>query len=135
MDILEQNLVGSSIWREPDELINDRNNQATRKAWKWYPPLLSQNIDVVLLTNDRANYEKATQQYIHTSTTKEYFEKMAEESSKALLNLVASSGSAFKSDGPKHAGEGQIWRLSRIFATSSTADWPAFLRHLRTQPL
>ncbi|KNZ61476.1 hypothetical protein VP01_1395g4 [Puccinia sorghi] len=55
-----------------------------------------------------ANYEKATQQYIHTSTTKEYFEKMEEESSKALLNLVASSGSAFKSDGPKHAGEGQI---------------------------
>jgi len=90
--------LDTHIRREPDESINDRNDRAIREVCKWYKAhLSSHNLDIVLLIDDRANFEKATQQHVHASTTKGYVEMMAEESSKVRLDLVASSGSAFES--------------------------------------
>ncbi|KNZ49562.1 hypothetical protein VP01_493g5 [Puccinia sorghi] len=101
--------LDTHVRREPDESINDRNDRAIREVCKWYKAhLLSHNLDIVLLTDDRANFEKATQQRIHASTTKDYVEMMAEESSKVLLDLVASSGSAFESDDPNNAQKEKV---------------------------
>ncbi|KNF00353.1 hypothetical protein PSTG_06524 [Puccinia striiformis f. sp. tritici PST-78] len=97
------------IKREPDESINDRNDRAIREVCKWYKAhLSSQKIDIVLLTDDRANFEKANQQHIHASTTKDYVENMASESSQLLLDLVANTGSAFESDDPNNAQKEKI---------------------------
>ncbi|PLW53468.1 hypothetical protein PCANC_05970 [Puccinia coronata f. sp. avenae] len=101
--------LDTHIQRQPDESINDRNDRAIREVCKWYKThLSSHNLDVVLLTDDRANFEKATQQHIHASTTKDYVEMMAEESSQVLLDLVASSGSAFESDDPNNAQKEKV---------------------------
>ncbi|TRY82537.1 hypothetical protein DNTS_005849 [Danionella cerebrum] len=54
------------IEREPGESANDRNDRAIRVAAKWYADHLEKATDggllkVVILTNDRANQEKAEQ--------------------------------------------------------------------------
>lgn len=78
MDFLEQNLVGYS-YSTQTRWVNQRPHYwAIRKAREWQKAhLLSHNVHVVLLTDDRANFEKATQQHIHASTAKEYVEMMA----------------------------------------------------------
>ncbi|EFP74074.2 uncharacterized protein PGTG_00030 [Puccinia graminis f. sp. tritici CRL 75-36-700-3] len=97
------------VRREPEESINDRNDRAIREVCTWYKAHLgSHKIDVVLLTDDRANFDKATQQKIQASTTKEYVEHMAQESAQLLLDLVASTGSAFESDDPNNAQKEKI---------------------------
>ncbi|WAQ80729.1 hypothetical protein PtA15_1A67 [Puccinia triticina] len=92
------------VRREPEESINDRNDRAIREVCTWYKAhLAAHKIDVVLLTDDRANFDKANQQHILASTTKQYVEHMAQESAQLLLDLVASTGSAFESDDPNNA--------------------------------
>lgn len=54
------------VEREQGESANDRNDRAIRVAAKWYMEHLSKSVSgaelkVVLLTNDRANKEKAEQ--------------------------------------------------------------------------
>lgn len=54
------------VEREQGESANDRNDRAIRVAAKWYTEHLSKSasaaeLKVVLLTNDRANKEKAEQ--------------------------------------------------------------------------
>ena len=49
------------IDREPNESCNDRNDRAIRVATSWYEEHLRHlDIDVVLLTNDKENRDKAT---------------------------------------------------------------------------
>lgn len=54
------------VEREQGESANDRNDRAIRVAAKWYTEHLNKStsgaeLKVVMLTNDRANKEKAEQ--------------------------------------------------------------------------
>jgi exosome complex exonuclease DIS3/RRP44 len=59
--------AGTYVARNKGETINDRNDRAIRVATKWYKEHLTQTLratrtkvpEVVLLTNDAANLEKA----------------------------------------------------------------------------
>ncbi len=65
--------------RQPKETANDRNDRAIRSAAKWYKKNLEINQDdvevnervqVVLLTNDKDNAEKAREDGNNTFTSK-----------------------------------------------------------------
>ncbi len=65
--------------RQPKETANDRNDRAIRMAAKWYKKNLEINQDdveanervqVVLLTNDKDNAQKAREDGINTFTSK-----------------------------------------------------------------
>ncbi|KAH9815278.1 hypothetical protein DFH28DRAFT_1027175 [Melampsora americana] len=92
--------------REPTESINDRNDRAIRQLCQWYTHHLSDHkIQIVLLSDDRGNREKALEAGISVSTTKEYVEGMKENESLILSELIASTGTEFDS------GEGSDTRI------------------------
>ena len=72
------------VERQPKETANDRNDRAIRVAAKWYKKHLEINQDdvemnervqVVLLTNDRDNAEKAREDGINTFTSRKLVTK------------------------------------------------------------
>lgn len=92
------------IQRQPNESINDRNDRAIREVCKWYQAHLSSHrIEVVLLTDDKANLSKSIHENIHASTTKDYVEMMPQDLSQVLVDLVAETGSNFDSEEPSDA--------------------------------
>lgn len=64
--------------RQPGETANDRNDRAIRAATAWYESHLNNSTDVgseirvILLTDDKANLEKAREAGILCSTVGEY---------------------------------------------------------------
>ncbi|KAI4871464.1 hypothetical protein NFI96_015951 [Prochilodus magdalenae] len=66
------------IEREQGESANDRNDRAIRVAAKWYTEHLSKagELRVVLLTNDRANKEKAEQDGLVAYRCEEYIKSL-----------------------------------------------------------
>lgn len=94
------------VEREPGESANDRSDRAIRKAAKWYQDHLSSSritndgIKIVLLTNDRANAEKALSEGIVVHTFFDYVksltkypslvDKLAQISSRGEGGLVIS---------------------------------------------
>lgn len=93
----------TAVVREEDESPNDRNDRGIRKATSWYnlhislsrPPIRGQAKptlpDVVLLTDDAANRQKAEKEGIRCMSVRRYVEG-AKESSK-LLDLLSAVGS------------------------------------------
>ncbi|KAI8457755.1 hypothetical protein BY996DRAFT_6889341 [Phakopsora pachyrhizi] len=78
--------------RSATETINDRNDRAIRQVCKWYRTHLSEHkINVVLLTDDRANLEKALKDSIKVSSTIDYVRGMDQKASSILIDLVAAS--------------------------------------------
>ncbi len=83
--------------RQPKETANDRNDRAIRVAAKWYKKHLEINQDdvemnervqVVLLTNDRDNAEKAREDGINTFTSKKLVTKDLTINSYSLINKI-----------------------------------------------
>ncbi|KAG9492100.1 hypothetical protein GDO78_000557, partial [Eleutherodactylus coqui] len=69
------------IEQEQGESANDRNDRAIRTAAKWYNKHLkksanTKNLQVLLITNDRANKEKAIQEGIAAFTCEEYIKSL-----------------------------------------------------------
>ncbi|XP_060754939.1 LOW QUALITY PROTEIN: exosome complex exonuclease RRP44 [Neoarius graeffei] len=69
------------VEREQGESANDRNDRAIRVAAKWYMEHLSKSVSgaelkVVLLTNDRANKEKAEQSGVIAYRCEEYIKSL-----------------------------------------------------------
>uniref|UniRef100_A0A8C2KSL2 DIS3 exosome endoribonuclease and 3'-5' exoribonuclease n=2 Tax=Cyprinus carpio TaxID=7962 RepID=A0A8C2KSL2_CYPCA len=69
------------IEREPGESANDRNDRAIRVAAKWYADHLAKktnggSLKVVLLTDDRANKEKAEQYGLIVYRCEEYIKSL-----------------------------------------------------------
>ncbi|MCJ8748038.1 hypothetical protein PDJAM_G00160330 [Pangasius djambal] len=69
------------VEREQGESANDRNDRAIRVAAKWYTEHLSKSpsaaeLKVVLLTNDRANKEKAEQSGVIAYRCEEYIRSL-----------------------------------------------------------
>uniref|UniRef100_A0A8D0GXL4 Exosome complex exonuclease RRP44 n=1 Tax=Sphenodon punctatus TaxID=8508 RepID=A0A8D0GXL4_SPHPU len=69
------------IEQEQGENSNDRNDRAIRVAVKWYNEHLKklkneENIQVILLTNDRKNKEKAVEEGITAYTCEEYIKSL-----------------------------------------------------------
>ncbi|KIP12193.1 hypothetical protein PHLGIDRAFT_98579 [Phlebiopsis gigantea 11061_1 CR5-6] len=93
----------TAIVREEDESPNDRNDRGIRKATAWYnthislarPPIRGQTRpplpDVVLLTDDAANRQKAEKDGIKSLSVRRYVEG-TKDSSK-LLDLLSATGS------------------------------------------
>ncbi len=85
------------IERKGDESANDRNDRSIRVATKWYNEHLSQGMKVsvtpkvVLLTNDRANCEKAREMGLDAYTVYEYTKSLV--STPSLLDRLAKSSS------------------------------------------
>lgn len=83
------------IERLPDETINDRNDRAVRVACKWYKAHLldavsgsvSKAPDIVMISNDRENLEKAKRDEIACCTIREYLEAL--EDSDELLDMIS----------------------------------------------
>ncbi|KAF9043793.1 RNB-domain-containing protein [Hymenopellis radicata] len=93
----------TAIIREENETPNDRNDRGIRKATAWYsthitmthpvirgkaPPI---HPNVVLLTEDAANRQKAQAEGIKASSVRNYVEGMS--SAAQLLDLLSASGS------------------------------------------
>ncbi|EKM52263.1 uncharacterized protein PHACADRAFT_211534 [Phanerochaete carnosa HHB-10118-sp] len=93
----------TAVVREEEESPNDRNDRGIRKATSWYhthislarPPVRGQAKptipDVVLLTDDAANRQKAEKEGIKCMSVRKYVEG-AKESSR-LLDLLSAVGS------------------------------------------
>ncbi|KAF7726252.1 exosome catalytic subunit dis3 [Apophysomyces ossiformis] len=86
-----------------DESPNDRNDRAIRVAAKWYADHLRSNgrgprIEVVMLSDDRANREKAAATSIKTVSVREYVDSMKDVPE--LLDMLAApkDGSAEHDD-------------------------------------
>jgi exosome complex exonuclease DIS3/RRP44 len=60
------------VERRTGESANDRNDRAIRVAASWYMRKLSESKPVILLTNDRANLEKARNEELNAKTGKQY---------------------------------------------------------------
>ena len=93
------------IERKTNETSNDRNDRAIRVAAKWYTSHLKKNLqakaipEVVLLTNDRANREKARDEGIKAYTVYEYVKSLTEHPS--LLDSLARNGMETEDQGDK----------------------------------
>ncbi|XP_068123948.1 exosome complex exonuclease RRP44 [Hyperolius riggenbachi] len=69
------------VEQEPGETANDRNDRAIRTAAKWYNEHLqksakTKNLQVLLITNDRRNKEKALEEGIVAYTCEEYIKSL-----------------------------------------------------------
>lgn len=101
------------IERMTNETSNDRNDRAIRVAVKWYSSHLKKNLlakavpDVVLLTNDRANREKARKEGIKAFTVYEYVKSLTEHPS--LLDSLARSGMETEDQGERTAKDKLIF--------------------------
>ncbi|KAG0169487.1 exosome catalytic subunit dis3 [Apophysomyces sp. BC1034] len=91
------------IERLKDESPNDRNDRAIRVSTKWYADHLKaqglgRRIEVVMLSDDRANREKAAATNIKTISVREYVNSMKDVPE--LLDMLAApkDGSAEKDD-------------------------------------
>ncbi|KAF6154330.1 hypothetical protein GIB67_026786 [Kingdonia uniflora] len=67
------------------ESPNDRNDRAIRVAAKWYQTHLGGNTRVLLVTNDKENKRKATEEGITAETVEAYVKSLAQPD---LLDLV-----------------------------------------------
>ncbi|KAM7260331.1 hypothetical protein ACFE04_016072 [Oxalis oulophora] len=67
------------------ETPNDRNDRAIRVATQWYQTHLGAGVHVLLLTNDRENQRKATQDGIHAQTIESYVKSLGQPE---LLDLL-----------------------------------------------
>ncbi|GJE98679.1 RNB-domain-containing protein [Phanerochaete sordida] len=93
----------TAVVREEDESPNDRNDRGIRKATSWYnthlslarPPIRGQPKptlpDVVLLTDDAANRQKAEKEGIKCMSVRNYVE--GSKKSSELLDLLSAVGS------------------------------------------
>jgi len=70
------------IERKPGESANDRNDRAIRVACRWYEDHFKENVDkppgIVLLSDDKANREKAQEMKLKVSSVSEYVKAMKE---------------------------------------------------------
>eukprot|EP01064_Diplonema_japonicum_P028596 TRINITY_DN4418_c0_g1_i1.p1 TRINITY_DN4418_c0_g1~~TRINITY_DN4418_c0_g1_i1.p1 ORF type:complete len:1036 (+),score=260.10 TRINITY_DN4418_c0_g1_i1:55-3108(+) len=91
-----ENHRDTAVQQEQGETMNDRNDKAIRKAAKWYQLHLGNKPgmpDVMLLTHDKANREKAEEINIKTMSIAEYVSQhLAGETD--LIDRVATGTSA-----------------------------------------
>ncbi|KAF2312515.1 hypothetical protein GH714_034930 [Hevea brasiliensis] len=81
-DTYVQNMSGESP--------NDRNDRAIRVATRWYQSHLGDAAKVLLLTNDRENKRKATEEGVSAETIESYVKSLGQP---ALLDLLAQPAS------------------------------------------
>ncbi|KAI5289628.1 exosome catalytic subunit dis3 [Ascosphaera aggregata] len=84
------------VRRNPDESINDRNDRAVRAAAKWYSQhlrqvtkgtkLAQQVPEIVVITDDRANLQKAEAEGVTALRLSEYVEGL--ENADKLLDMI-----------------------------------------------
>ncbi|MED6204064.1 Exosome complex exonuclease RRP44 A [Stylosanthes scabra] len=67
------------------ETKNDRNDRAIRVAAQWYQKHLGGAVKVLLITNDKENKRKATEEGIHAETVESYVKSLDQT---ALLDLL-----------------------------------------------
>ncbi|VAI10157.1 unnamed protein product [Triticum turgidum subsp. durum] len=79
------------------ESPNDRNDRAIRVAARWYQSHLGDSAKVLLVTNDRDNKRKATEEGLNAETVESYVRSLAQP---GLLDLVVvpSSGDVAMED-------------------------------------
>ncbi|KAK6924586.1 PIN domain [Dillenia turbinata] len=73
------------IKREERETPNDRNDRAIRVATRWYQSHLGATTQVLLITNDRENKRKATEEGICAETVESYVKSLGRSD---LLDLI-----------------------------------------------
>ncbi|KAJ6419721.1 hypothetical protein OIU84_029775 [Salix udensis] len=72
------------------ESPNDRNDRAIRVAARWYQSHLGEAVKVLLITNDRENNRKATEEGVSAETIESYVKSLGHP---ALLNLLVQPAS------------------------------------------
>ncbi|KAI4327860.1 hypothetical protein L6164_020272 [Bauhinia variegata] len=72
------------------ETKNDRNDRAIRVATQWYQTHLGSAASVLLITNDRENKRKATEEGICAETVESYVKSLGQQDLLDLLVLPAS---------------------------------------------
>ncbi|KAF2761875.1 ribonuclease R [Pseudovirgaria hyperparasitica] len=86
------------VTRDRAETINDRNDRAVRKAVSWYQQHLEQAVksrgsqrcpSVIMLSDDRANLEKAKAEKVTGSTLSKYLSGL--DNADQLLDMLSSS--------------------------------------------
>ncbi|XP_071174781.1 exosome complex exonuclease RRP44-like isoform X2 [Mytilus edulis] len=86
------------VERQKGESANDRNDRAIREASLWYKRHLedhsSEDIDIVLLTNDEDNRTKAKAEGLQSFTVQEYVKSLKDCGS--IVDRLSSTGSHMK---------------------------------------
>ncbi|KAJ6916500.1 hypothetical protein NC652_019024 [Populus alba x Populus x berolinensis] len=72
------------------ESPNDRNDRAIRVAARWYQSHLGEAVKVLLITNDRENKRKATEEGVSAETIESYVKSLGQP---ALLDLLVQPAS------------------------------------------
>uniref|UniRef100_A0A6N2M422 Chitin-binding type-1 domain-containing protein n=1 Tax=Salix viminalis TaxID=40686 RepID=A0A6N2M422_SALVM len=72
------------------ESPNDRNDRAIRVAARWYQSHLGEAVKVLLITNDRENNRKATEEGVSAETIESYVKSLGQP---ALLDLLVQPAS------------------------------------------
>uniref|UniRef100_A0A6N2M333 PIN domain-containing protein n=1 Tax=Salix viminalis TaxID=40686 RepID=A0A6N2M333_SALVM len=72
------------------ESPNDRNDRAIRVAARWYQSHLGEAVKVLLITNDRENNRKATEEGVSAETIESYVKSLGHP---ALLDLLVQPAS------------------------------------------
>ncbi|CEP62218.1 exosome catalytic subunit DIS3 LALA0_S05e00496g [Lachancea lanzarotensis] len=63
------------VERQPDETINDRNDRAIRRTCSWYADHLKEDeINILLVTNDRGNLERAIEEGLEAKSLADYID-------------------------------------------------------------
>jgi exosome complex exonuclease DIS3/RRP44 len=91
------------IERSPKETPNDRNDRAIRVAARWYGAHLQGSVNVILITNDAENKNRAINEGLQCMTVKEYVTDTLAKEYPILLDLLASADSFAKVDPTEYA--------------------------------
>ncbi|KAJ6678275.1 RIBONUCLEASE [Salix viminalis] len=86
IDLLENPAIEDVTMESP----NDRNDRAIRVAARWYQSHLGEAVKVLLITNDRENNRKATEEGVSAETIESYVKSLGHP---ALLDLLVQPAS------------------------------------------
>jgi exosome complex exonuclease DIS3/RRP44 len=98
-----------------DESKNDRNDRAIRRVAEWYGSNFQGNLNVVLLTNDRACLRLARSDGIESTTLHEYVKQVSDSFPELIDLLAPEADQGMEKEKGKGKGKGK-GKKERVYA-------------------
>ena len=92
------------VARQPGESPNDRNDRAIRRAAEWYQAQLGDAVEVLLLTNDADNKQKALKAGLHAQSIHAHVRSLP--NADELQDLLVNTGGGGGPEGGEDEGGG-----------------------------
>ncbi len=132
----------TAVLQHEDESPNDRNDRAIRTAAKWYrthlmastgPAHRQSNLDVLLISDDQDNVQRALNDDIRAMSVRDYIEGL--ENADQLLDLLASRSMVSGSGGSEKRAVLYPEHLPLRTRSPLVSNRPTFARLLQCQPI